>query len=87
MRLLYVFTLATAVVVAAVWALGEIDAWWVLGLAFLIYLLAAGGVMRTVGQTLAMGEEPEEQPEAPAQPRAPRPAARSALLSGQLLPH
>jgi hypothetical protein len=87
MRLLYVFPLATAVVVAAVWALGEIDAWWVLVPTFLVYVLATGVVMRTLAQTLALGEDADDQPEAPAMPRAPRPAARRPVHSGRLLPH
>ena len=87
MRLLFVFPLATAVVVAAVWALGEIDAWWVLVPTVVVYALATGAVMRTLAHTLASGEDAEDQPEAPALPRAPRPAARRSLRVGRLLPH
>jgi hypothetical protein len=80
MRLLYVFTLATGVVVAAVWALGEIDAWWVLVPAFAVYVLAASGVMHAVAQTLESEEESEQMPDAPALTRGP-------LRLGQLLTH
>lgn len=80
MRLLYVFPLATSAVVAAVWALGEIDAWWVLVPTLIVYVLSATGVMQCVAQALASGEESEEEPEAPAPARAPLPI-------GRLLPH
>jgi hypothetical protein len=87
MRLLFVFPLATAVVVAAVWALGEIDAWWVLAPTFLVYALATGAVMRILAHTLSSGEDAAEQPQAPARPGAPRPSARRPLRVGRLLPH
>ena len=52
MRLLYVFSLATSAVVAGVWALGEIDTWWILVPAVLVYLLSSLGVMQAVARAL-----------------------------------
>jgi fatty acid desaturase len=80
MKLLYVFSLATAAVVAAVWALGEIDAWWALVPAMILYVLSAAFVMHSVARTLASGDEPDAEPQAPAP--APTPAR-----IGRLLPH
>jgi hypothetical protein len=80
MGLLYVFPAATAIVVAAVWALGAVDSWWVLVPAFVVYLLATSGVMRAVSHTLASEEEPEQLPDA-------RPRTSAPILPGRLLPH
>ena len=77
MGLLYVFPAAAAIVVAAVWALGAVDSWWALVPAFLVFVIATEEVMRALARKLANEDDPEEQPEAPAPPRAP----------GQLLPH
>jgi len=60
MRLLYVFPAATAIVVAAVWALGAVDSWWVLVPAFLVYVVATTEVMRAVARAMTSGDEPEE---------------------------
>jgi hypothetical protein len=81
MRLLYVFSFATAIVVAAVWALGEIGGWWLLAVAVTIHLTTTLGVIRTVLRTLSETGEPVDEStprDAPAAPRA-RPYVRTAL--------
>ena len=63
--LLFLFSLATLLVVLAVWALGIVGGWWMLGLAMAVHLVMTAAVL--LGLVRALSDPP-----APNQPaRAP----------------
>lgn len=51
--LLFLFALATLLVVIAVWALGALGGWWVLGVAMVIHLAMTAAVIWGLARALA----------------------------------
>jgi hypothetical protein len=56
LALLFLFSLATLLVVIAVWALGAFGGWWLLGLAMVVHLGTTAAVM--FGLARALSDEP-----------------------------
>ncbi|HEX6460376.1 MAG TPA: hypothetical protein VF032_15755 [Thermoleophilaceae bacterium] len=56
--LLFLFALATFLVVVAVWAVGALGGWWVLGVAMAIHLGMTAAVLWGLARALADRSEP-----------------------------
>ena len=75
LALLFLFSLATLIVVLAVWALGVVGGWWMLGIAMGVHLVMTAAVMLGLARALS-------EPPAPDQP-ARSPGTRSARVRGR----
>jgi hypothetical protein len=75
LALLFLFSLATLLVVLAVWALGVFGGWWTLGLAMIVHLGMTAAVLLGLGRALSEPPDPNE--------RARSPSARSARVQGR----
>lgn len=56
--LLFLFALATLLVVIAVWALGVVGGWWVLGVAMVVHLGMTTAVLWGLARALSDGADP-----------------------------
>jgi len=57
--LLFLFATATLLVVLAVWLLGMLGGWWLLGLAMLVHFGMTGAVIWGLARALADGPTPQ----------------------------
>ncbi|HKN94582.1 MAG TPA: hypothetical protein VJU60_09635 [Thermoleophilaceae bacterium] len=56
--LLFLFAFATLLVVIAVWALGALGGWWVLGVAMVVHLAMTAAVLWGLARALSDRAEP-----------------------------
>jgi fatty acid desaturase len=71
MALLFLFSLATLLVVIAVWALGVLGGWWMLGVAMVIHLGMTTAVMFGLARALSDGPSPDQPDHSPSVHRTP----------------
>lgn len=80
LALLFLFSLATLLVVLAVWALGVVGGWWMLGLAMGVHLVMTATVL--IGLVRALSDPPgPNQQAAPRRTQATRVRGRAAMTS------
>jgi hypothetical protein len=80
LALLFLFSLATLLVVLAVWALGVVGGWWMLGLAMGVHLVMTATVL--IGLVRALSDPPgPNQQAASRRTRAARVRGRAAMTS------